>query len=79
MPVDPERKEELQEERGLPQLETRLQHLPVHVRLVQIWPVTGEFSQSMASMEGVPGHSVQSINNISQQEVLFVSFQPMAI
>ena len=42
VPVDLERKEELQEERGLPQLETRLQHSPVHVRSPQVWTLTGK-------------------------------------
>ena len=52
MPVDSEREEELQEERGLSQLETRLQHLPVHVRPPQVWTLTGQHSQSVLSRVG---------------------------
>lgn len=45
MSVGSECEEELQEECGLSQLETRLQHLPVHVRTPQVGSITGECSR----------------------------------
>lgn len=48
MPVGAEREEELQEARGLPQLETRLQHGSEHVRPAQVRTLAGQFSQSLA-------------------------------
>lgn len=50
MPVGSEREEELQETRGVPQLETRLQHGSEHVRPAQVRTLTGQFSQSLLSV-----------------------------
>lgn len=41
MPVDSEREEELQEECGLSQLETRFQHGSDHVCSPEVWTLTG--------------------------------------
>ena len=48
MPVGSECEEELQKARGLPQLETCLQHGPEHVCPSQVRTPTGECSQSLA-------------------------------
>lgn len=45
MSMGSEREEELQEERGLPQLEARLQHGPEHVCPPQVRTPTGQCSR----------------------------------
>lgn len=47
MPVGSECEEELQEARGVPQLETRLQHGSEHVRPAQVGTLAGQFSHSL--------------------------------
>lgn len=47
MPVGSEREEELQKARGVPQLETRLQHGSEHVRPAQVRALAGQFSQAL--------------------------------
>lgn len=47
MPVGSEREEELQEARGVPQLETRLQHGSEHVRPAQVGSLAGQCSHSL--------------------------------
>lgn len=58
MSVGSECEEELQEERGLSQLETRLQHRSEHVRPAQVRTLTGQCSRSLVGMSWFYWHPV---------------------
>lgn len=63
MSMGSEREEELQEERGLPQLETRLQHGPEHVCSPQVRAPSGQCRCKHAHK---PPASHQSSSSISE-------------
>lgn len=63
MSVGSEREEELQEERGVPQLEARLQHGSEHVRSPQVWTLTGRHrhGETACLPAGVLGSDVEVV------------------